>query len=72
MEAGAVAADPTAGVRLRRVPRRFPTALTPAEVDNLVLAVEKGPASVRWLRGVAAFAVHVAAFAAHTAPSTRR
>jgi integrase len=60
MEANVITADPTAGVRLRRAPRRFPKALTPAEVDSLLLAIEKGPASIQWLRGVVVFAVHTA------------
>jgi integrase len=58
IEQGVLAADPTDGVRLRRVPKRFPKALTEAEVARLVRTIEEGPASVRWLRDVVVFAVH--------------
>lgn len=60
VEAGVVGADVAAGVKLRRVPRTFPKALTAGEVSRLVETIEAGPESVQWLRDVVVFTVNTA------------
>ncbi len=52
VDQGVIAADPTCDVRLRRVPRRFPKALSEEEVIRLITTIEAGPASIRWLRDI--------------------
>ena len=57
---GAATDDVTAAVKLRRVPRTFPKALTAGEVAHLVSTIEAGPPSVQWLRDVVLFTVNTA------------
>ncbi|HEX9951370.1 MAG TPA: site-specific integrase [Rubricoccaceae bacterium] len=55
VEAGSAPADVTAAVKLRRVPRTFPKALSTDEVAHLVEVIEGGPPAVHWLRDVVVF-----------------
>ena len=48
----------TDGVRLRRVPTKFPRFLTPGEVDRIVTAIQTEARSAHWLADLVIFAVH--------------
>ena len=48
----------TDGVRLRRVPTKFPRFLTQSEVDRIVNAVRDGVEAHAWLADLIVFAVH--------------
>ena len=48
----------TDGVRLRRVPTKFPRFLSQSEVDRIVAAVQEGPDAHAWLADLIVFAVH--------------
>ena len=48
----------TDGVRLRRVPTKFPRFLSQGEVDRIVTAVQEGAEAHAWLADLIVFAVH--------------
>ena len=48
----------TDGVRLRRVPTKFPRFLTEDEVDRIVTAIRSEAKSAHWLADLVVFAVH--------------
>jgi integrase len=55
---GIASAVATEGVRLRRIPTKFPAYLTPAEVDRIVRTIHEKARSAHWLADVVLFAVH--------------
>lgn len=53
-------ADVTAGVKLKRIPKRFPKALTPADVQAVLDAVKREGGSSAWIGDVITVGVHTA------------
>lgn len=57
---GAMREDPCPAVRLERVPRRFPKALTPVEVERVAACAEQHARSAHWIAPLVRFAAQTA------------
>lgn len=55
---GLIDSVPTNGVRLRKLPRKFPRFMTEAEVDRLVSVIRRDARTVHWLAELVIFACH--------------